>query len=96
MQFRARRLPRSGTHWACVGRSGVRIVCCHHVGSSIAALTSEGFLVVMMIGGAIGFYLGIDTPPWLFMDQMAILQKRFRRKIDTAELLSAVAHFSPR
>ena len=34
-----------------------------HVGSSIAVLTSRGFLVVMMTGGAIGFYLGIDTPP---------------------------------
>jgi hypothetical protein len=32
-----------------------------HVGSSFAALTSQGFLVVMMIGGAIGYYLGIDN-----------------------------------
>jgi hypothetical protein len=33
-----------------------------HVGSSIGALTSQGFLLIMMIIGAIGFYLGIDTP----------------------------------
>jgi len=46
-----------------------------YVGSSIAALTSQGFLVVMMIGGAIGFYLGIDTPPVAFHDQMVSLQK---------------------
>ena len=33
-----------------------------HVGTSVSALTSQGFLVIMMIAGAIGFYLGIDTP----------------------------------
>src|SRR5258708_21895475 len=37
-----------------------------HVGSSIAAFTSQGFILIMMIGGAIGFYLGIDTPPLAF------------------------------
>ena len=34
-----------------------------HVGTSIAALTSQGFLLIMMVVGAVGFYLGIDTPP---------------------------------
>ncbi|MFX8024233.1 hypothetical protein ABTK62_20520, partial [Acinetobacter baumannii] len=34
-----------------------------HVGSSVSALTSQAFLLIMMLGGAIGFYLGIDTPP---------------------------------
>src|SRR5205085_12533004 len=34
-----------------------------HVGSSIAAFTSQAFILVMMIAGAVGFYLGIDTPP---------------------------------
>src|SRR3954447_2713555 len=34
-----------------------------HVGSSIAIFTSLGFIFVMMIAGAVGFYLGIDTPP---------------------------------
>src|SRR5437764_6268906 len=37
-----------------------------HVGSSIAALTSQGFVLIMMIGGAVGFYLGIDTPALAF------------------------------
>ena len=31
-------------------------------GSTIAALTNPTFLVVMTLIGAIGFYLGIDTP----------------------------------
>jgi hypothetical protein len=34
-----------------------------HVGSSISLLTSQGFLLVMMIAGAIAFYVGVDTPP---------------------------------
>src|SRR5262245_44599636 len=33
------------------------------VGTSHSALTNQAFLLLMMIGGAIGFYLGIDTPP---------------------------------
>ncbi len=32
------------------------------VGTSIAQFTSQAFLLFMMLGGAIGFYLGIDTP----------------------------------
>ena len=28
--------------------------------------TSEAFVFMMMIGGAVGFYLGIDTPPLAF------------------------------
>jgi hypothetical protein len=57
------------------------------VGSSIGALTSQAFLLVMMIGGAVGFYLGIDTPPLPFGDA------RQAGKIDIAELLSAVGTF---
>src|ERR1700738_3495405 len=37
-----------------------------HVGSSTAVFTSESFIVMMMIGGAVGFYQGIDTPPLAF------------------------------
>ena len=37
-----------------------------HVGTSFAALTSEGFLLLMMLGGAVGFYLGIDAPQMSF------------------------------
>ena len=33
-----------------------------YVGSAFAALTTQGFLLLMMMLGAIGFYLGIDTP----------------------------------
>ena len=40
-----------------------------HVGSRIGMLTSQGFIVVMMIAGAIGFYLGIDTPPLPFHER---------------------------
>lgn len=65
-----------------------------HVGSSIAVLTSPGFLVSMMIGGAIGFYLGIDTPPLVFHTPNGELSKsRSGGKVDAAELLSAVGTF---
>jgi hypothetical protein len=57
------------------------------VGSSIGALTSQAFLLIMMIGGAVGFYLGIDTPPQRVDDA------RQAGKIDAAELLSAVGTF---
>ena len=55
-----------------------------HVGSSISALTSQGFLLVMMIAGAIGFYLGIDTPP---------MPDEEHAQIDTAEFCSSVGTF---
>jgi hypothetical protein len=61
-----------------------------HVGSSIAMLTSRGFLVVMMIAGAIGFYLGIDTPPLPFHEATG---ESDDGKIDTAEFLTAVGTF---
>jgi hypothetical protein len=59
-----------------------------HVGSSISFLTTQGFLLIMMIIGAIGFYLGIDTPPLSFHDEEAV-----GPKVDTAEFLSAVGTF---
>jgi hypothetical protein len=52
------------------------------VGSNIGALTSELFLLVMMISGAVGYYLGIDTPPLASGG-----------KIDAADFLSAVGTF---
>jgi hypothetical protein len=65
-----------------------------HVGSSIPALTSQIFLLVMMIGGAIGFYLGIDTPASAFQKTGAQLSKSGSGgPIDSAELLSAVGTF---
>jgi hypothetical protein len=61
-----------------------------HVGSSIEMLTSQGFIAVMMIAGAIGFYLGIDTPPLPFHEPGGGSDDG---KIDTAEFLSAVGTF---
>ena len=58
-----------------------------HVGSSIEALTSQGFLVVMMIIGAIGFYLGIDTP------ELAFHSEDGDASVDAAEFLSSVGTF---
>jgi hypothetical protein len=63
--------------------SGVFVAA--HVGSSVPAFTSQAFLLTMMIGGAIGFYLGIDTPPKPASDESG--------EIDAAELLSAVGTF---
>lgn len=60
-----------------------------HVGSSIDMLTSQGFIVVMMIVGAIGFYLGIDTPPLPFHEP----DDDSDGKIDIAEFLTAVGTF---
>jgi hypothetical protein len=65
-----------------------------HVGSSIAVLTSQGFIVIMMIGGAIGFYLGIDIPPLAFHGPNSELSKGgSSSKVDSAEFLSAVGTF---
>jgi hypothetical protein len=52
-----------------------------YVGSTIAPLTTQGFLFLMMMLGAVGFYLGIDTPQLPFDDAHS--------QIDAAELLSS-------
>jgi hypothetical protein len=62
-----------------------------HVGSSIAALTSQVFLLIMMIGGAIGFYLGIDTPP--LQESKGEPAGGAGTKVDSADLLSAIGTF---
>lgn len=59
-----------------------------HVGSSIAAFTNQGFLLIMMFGGAVGFYLGIDTPPLPFH-----APNDAPARVDSAEFLSAVGTF---
>ena len=58
-----------------------------HVGSTISALTSQGFLLIMMIVGAIAFYLGIDTP------QLAFHSEDGDVSVDAAEFMSAVGTF---
>jgi hypothetical protein len=64
-----------------------------HVGSSIAALTSQGFLLTMMISGALGFYLGIDTPPAPFHPDDDVGDEGKSSKVDSAEFLSAAGTF---
>ena len=59
------------------------------VGSNVDALTSQGFLLLMMIGGAVGFYLGIDTPALPFHPASGGADGQ----IDTAEFLSALGTF---
>ena len=95
MQFRVRKiahvLERIGL--AMAGASSGLFVGVH-VGSSFAALTSQAFLVVMMIGGAVGFYLGIDTPPLALRGPAGEPSKgNSGGKIDAAEFLSAAGTF---
>jgi hypothetical protein len=61
-----------------------------HVGSRITALTSQGFLLIMMVSGAVGFYLGIDTPPVPFHPHD---DEDMSSNVDSAEFLSAVGTF---
>jgi hypothetical protein len=64
-----------------------------HVGSSIAELTSQAFILFMMIAGAIGFYLGIDTPQMSFHLPEEGEEISLGGQIDSAEFLSAVGTF---
>jgi len=63
-----------------------------HTGSSISALTSQAFLLIMMIGGAVGFYLGIDTPQLAF-NPVNGGKGSSTTRIDAAELLTATGTF---
>jgi len=66
------------------------------VGTSHAALTNQAFLLLMMLGGAVGFYLGIDTPPLPFKSSIGnnpIADDSWVGRIDTPELLSAIGTF---
>lgn len=63
-----------------------------HTGSSISALTSQAFLLIMMVGGAVGFYLGIDTPQLAFNSSNGGKGNSSAR-IDAAELLTATGTF---
>jgi len=92
MRFRVRKfahvLERSGL--ALAGAAcGVFVGA--HVGSSVPWLTTQGFLVVMMLSGAFGFYLGIDTPQLPFHPQEEGIPAV--TKIDAPEFLSAFGTF---
>jgi hypothetical protein len=64
------------------------------VGSSFALLTSQAFLLFMMMGGAVGFYLGIDTPALPFHPANGPRSNDGTEGgIDSAEFLSAVGTF---
>jgi len=63
------------------------------VGTSIALFTSQAFLLFMMLGGAVGFYLGIDTPPLRFHASNNQPHDGWVGKVDTPEFLSAVGTF---
>ena len=56
-----------------------------YVGSAIPQLTTQGFLMLMMLVGVVGFYLGIDTPQLPFDEAHS--------RIDAAELLSSFGTF---
>ena len=57
-----------------------------HVGSSIDIFTSQTFLFLMMVAGAIAFYIGIDTPQLSFHGEED-------PKVDGAELLTSLGTF---
>lgn len=94
MRFRVRKfahvLERTGL--AMAGAAAGLFVAAH-VGTSFAVLTSQGFLIIMMITGAVGFYLGIDTPQLPFRQPHEESAAGVSGKIDAAELLSAVGTF---
>jgi hypothetical protein len=83
-------LERTGL--AMAGAAGGLFVAAH-LGSGMSAPT-QGFLIVMMIAGAAGFYLGIDTPPHRFYGLSTEIAKGWSAgKIDLAELLTSVGTF---
>jgi hypothetical protein len=94
MRFRVRKfahfLERTGLAMA---GAACGLFVAAHVGSTIAAFTSQAFIVIMMVGGAVGFYLGIDTPPLPFAQHSQPSNGETNGKIDAAELLSASGTF---
>jgi hypothetical protein len=92
MRFRVRKfahlLERSGL---ALAGAACGLFVGAHVGSSVPWLTTQGFLVLMMLSGTFGFYLGIDTPPRPFHPHEE--GKPESSKIDAAEFLSAFGTF---
>jgi len=64
-----------------------------YVGSSIEALTTQGFLLAMMLSGGAGFYLGIDTPQLAFQPLDEAAHEGRRMTIDAPEFLTALGTF---
>jgi FtsH-binding integral membrane protein len=95
MQFRVRKMAHVLERFGlALAGAACGLFVAAYVGSSVAAFASQAFLVIMMIGGAIGFYLGIDTPPLAFHGLSAEASKGASGgKIDTAEFLSAAGTF---
>ncbi len=93
MRSRTRRLAHvmERTGLAMVGATCGLLVAVH-VGSSISMLTTQGFILVMLVAGAVAFYLGIDTPPLPF-HEVPPGRPAAREKIDVAEFLSAAGTF---
>ncbi|MEH2508398.1 hypothetical protein V1290_007209 [Bradyrhizobium sp. AZCC 1578] len=63
------------------------------VGTSHAALTNQAFLLLMMVGGAIGFYLGIDTPLRVTASNDRPPDDAWVDRVDTPDLLSSIGTF---
>jgi hypothetical protein len=60
-------------------------------GSTIPALTNPTFLLVMTIIGAIGFYLGIDTPTHRYLGiSINLPGDTFDGRVGAAELLTTM------
>ena len=84
-------LERTGL--ALAGAAGGLFVATH-VGTTFLSLLSQGFLVIMMIAGAAGFYFGVDIPPHRFQGVSTKIADGWSAgKIDLAELLTAVGTF---
>ena len=64
------------------------------VGTGVSLFTSQASLLLMMIVGAVGFYLGIDTPPQtLHASNDQSSDGDWIGRIDMPEFLSAVGTF---
>ena len=65
-----------------------------HTGSSVDVLMNQGFLIVMTIAGAAGFYLGIDTPRHRFLGiDVSLAGDGGGPKVDATELMTAAGTF---
>jgi hypothetical protein len=91
-----RNIPRLIVH--VIERSGLALVGAAaglfvgiQTGATIPALTNPTFLLVMTVVGAVGFYLGIDTPVHRFQAIAINLPGDYLDgKVDSSELLTAI------